>query len=39
MNTPEENIKTILADYLDALGHHDFTTVERQTRWSTPLAA
>jgi hypothetical protein len=30
MNTPEENIKTILADRLDALRRHDFATVERQ---------
>jgi hypothetical protein len=30
MNTPEENIKTILADWLDALRRHDFATVERR---------
>ena len=30
MSTPEENIKTILADWLDALGRHDFATVERR---------
>jgi hypothetical protein len=28
MITPEENIKTILADWLDALRRHDFATVE-----------
>ena len=28
MSTPEENIKTILADRLDALRRHDFATVE-----------
>jgi hypothetical protein len=27
-STPEENIKTILADWLDALRRHDFDTVE-----------
>jgi SnoaL-like domain len=30
MSTPEENIKTILADWLDALRRHDFATVERR---------
>jgi hypothetical protein len=30
MNTAEENIKTILADWLDALRRHDFATVERR---------
>jgi SnoaL-like domain len=30
MNTPEENIRTILADWLDALRRHDFATVERR---------
>jgi hypothetical protein len=30
MITPEENIKTILADWLDALRRHDFATVERR---------
>jgi hypothetical protein len=30
MSTPEENIKTILAEWLDALRRHDFATVERQ---------
>jgi hypothetical protein len=30
MSTPEENIKTILADWLDALGRHDLATVERR---------
>jgi hypothetical protein len=30
MNTPEEDIKTILADWLDALRRHDFATVERR---------
>jgi hypothetical protein len=30
MNTPEENIKTILADWLDALRRHDFATLERR---------
>jgi ketosteroid isomerase-like protein len=30
MTTPEENIKTILADWLDALRRHDFATVERR---------
>lgn len=30
MRTPEENIKTILADWLDALRRHDFATVERR---------
>jgi hypothetical protein len=30
MSTPEENIKTILADWLDALRRHDFVTVERR---------
>jgi hypothetical protein len=30
MNTPEENIKTILADWLYALRRHDFATVERR---------
>jgi hypothetical protein len=30
MSTPEENIKTILADWLDALHRHDFATVERR---------
>ena len=30
MNTPEENIKTILADWLDVLRRHDFATVERR---------
>jgi SnoaL-like domain len=29
MNTPEENIKNILADWLDALRRDDFATVER----------
>jgi hypothetical protein len=28
VSTPEENIKTILADWLYALGRHDFATVE-----------
>src|SRR5215212_9386456 len=30
MSTPEENIRTILADWLDALRRHDFATVERR---------
>jgi hypothetical protein len=30
MNTPEENINTILADCLDSLRRHDFATVERR---------
>ena len=30
MSTPEENIKIILADWLDALHRHDFATVERR---------
>ena len=30
MITPEENIKTILADWLDALRRHDLATVERR---------
>jgi hypothetical protein len=30
MITPEENIKTILADWLDALSRHDLATVERR---------
>jgi ketosteroid isomerase-like protein len=30
MSTPEENIKTILADWLDALRRHDLATVERR---------
>jgi hypothetical protein len=30
MNTLEENIKTILADWLDALRRRDFATVERR---------
>src|SRR5215203_2951301 len=30
MRTPEENIKIILADWLDALRRHDFATVERR---------
>ena len=30
MITPEENIKTILAGWLDALRRHDFATVERR---------
>ena len=30
MITPEENIKTVLADWLDALRRHDFATVERR---------
>jgi hypothetical protein len=30
MITPEENIKTILADWLGALGRHDFATLERR---------
>ena len=30
MSTPEENIKTILADWLDALGRHDLEAVERR---------
>ena len=30
MNTPEENIKTILADWLDTLRRHDLATVERR---------
>jgi hypothetical protein len=30
MSTPEENIKTILADWLDALRRHDFATVEQR---------
>jgi hypothetical protein len=30
MSTPEENIKTFLADWLDALRRHDFATVERR---------
>jgi ketosteroid isomerase-like protein len=30
MSTPEENIKAILADWLDALRRHDLATVERR---------
>ena len=30
MSTPEENIKTILADWLDALRRHDLAAIERQ---------
>ena len=30
MSTPEENIKIILADWLDALCRHDLATVERR---------
>jgi hypothetical protein len=30
MSTPEENIKTILADWLDALRRHDLEAVERR---------
>ena len=30
MSTPEQNIKTILADWLDALRRHDLATVERR---------
>ena len=30
MSTPEENIKTILADWLGALRRHDLATVERR---------
>jgi hypothetical protein len=30
MSTPEENIKTIFADWLDALRRRDFATVERR---------
>ncbi len=30
MSTPEENTKTILADWLDALRRHDLDTVERR---------
>jgi hypothetical protein len=30
MITPEENIKTTLADWLDALRRHDLATVERR---------
>ena len=30
MRTSEENIKTILADWLDALRRHDLATVERR---------
>jgi hypothetical protein len=30
MSTPEENIKTILADWLDALRRHDRATVEQR---------
>src|SRR5215218_339404 len=30
ISTPEENIKPILADWLDALRRHDFATVERR---------
>ena len=30
MSTPEENIETILADWLDALRRNDFATVERR---------
>ena len=30
MITPEENVKTILVDWLDALRRHDFATVERR---------
>ena len=30
MGTPEENIKTILADWLDALRRHDLDAVERR---------
>jgi ketosteroid isomerase-like protein len=29
MRTPEDNIKIILADWLDALRRHDFEAVER----------
>ena len=30
MITPEDNIKTILADWLDALRRHDLDTIERR---------
>ena len=30
MSTPEENIKTILADWLDALRRHDLDTAEQR---------
>jgi hypothetical protein len=30
MSTPEDNIKTILADWLDALRRHDLEAVERR---------
>jgi hypothetical protein len=30
MSAPEENIKTNLSDWLDALRRHDFATVERR---------
>jgi ketosteroid isomerase-like protein len=30
MSTPEENIKTILTDWLDALRRHDLAVVERR---------
>jgi hypothetical protein len=30
MSAPEKNIKTLLADWLDALRRHDFATVERR---------
>jgi hypothetical protein len=30
MSTPEQNIKTILADWLDTLRRHDLATVERR---------
>jgi ketosteroid isomerase-like protein len=30
MSTPEENIKTILSDWLDALRRHDLAKVERR---------
>jgi ketosteroid isomerase-like protein len=30
MSTPEENIKTILTDWLDALRRHDLAAVERR---------
>jgi hypothetical protein len=30
MTTPEDNIKTILADWLEALRRHDFDAIERR---------
>jgi ketosteroid isomerase-like protein len=30
MTTPEDNIKIILADWLDALRRHDFDAAERR---------